>query len=118
MRRGRTFETDDTPHNFVHLFHIHIRIILTRWIFLFQNCQPHCYAHKHHGPESHVTPQRNERIIEWLRRRAKVFVGKFDTVESEKNGEAEGIANADTDCLGGGCVREVGLGEEGKGPTY
>lgn len=117
MGRGRTFETDDTPHNLVHLFHIHIRIILTGRIFLFQNRHPHRHTHKHHSPKLHVTPQRNERVIEWSGRGAKVFVGEVDTVESEEDGEAEGVADADTDCLGSRCVREVGLGEEGESPA-
>lgn len=115
---GRTFETDDTPHNLVHLFHIHIRIILTGRIFLFQDRQPHRHTHKYHSPKPHVASQRNERVIKWLRRGAKVFVGEVDTVESEEDGEAEGIANANTDCLCSRCIREVGLREEGEGPAY
>jgi hypothetical protein len=55
MLAGRhTLETDDTPHDFVDLFDVHIRIILADRIFLLDKCQPGSDDQEDQGPESQV----------------------------------------------------------------
>jgi hypothetical protein len=70
--RSHTLETNDAPHDFVDLFYVHIRVILTDRIFLLDKCQPGSDDQEDQRPESQVPAKRDETVSE--RCGSEVFV--------------------------------------------
>jgi hypothetical protein len=62
--KRHTFETDNTPHDFIDFLDVHVRVVLTDRVFLFHKCQPSSDDQEYQGPESQVPAERDESVFE------------------------------------------------------
>lgn len=62
--RGRTFQLDNIPHYRIDFLDVHIGIISSDGVFGLKEGEVYRHDDESDGPESEVSSERNERIVE------------------------------------------------------